>query len=534
MRIAALMFLATAALAQAGNYDQLISEANKLQREHRPGEPPDVAYHRAYQKLFEAFQLDPSRHEAPALRVLNRCEIAALMRRMLAHRLNEMLAGGASPEAVLAKENGGIDWINIRIGEARHDFNVMGVRLKRLRRKQPEMILFTQAAIKWASAQYVAEKGRSGAIEDFKSLVQRRWRVRHCSEFIALSYLQQGAVLYVRKDFEQAQAAWSEGLQWAQDASTKRSLLINMAGGLDSAGQYLAAKKLLRELIDREPTRPGNWKNLGLLLGNGGELKRALHAYGKSRELCEKAKTSFFLGLLHGSAWLKSAMIHGKLLSSDGDMLVAWNLFVEYRQMFGDDYNFCVNFGDFAFHTGQSLRETDDGQMSSVLYELAQVYLERARKLHPFCRNTHLLLLQLAPRLKGTSEEATKRIKEAMEAVDRLHGQNPGPHLAQLCGGLIDRSDPGSVAGQSERIKPDPLKGFDEGQPPPWILAVAESRDPFKPYEPAPDGAGVRGSGDADDLPHETGAQGGFSAAWIVSFGVLAFALALVFWLRSK
>jgi len=436
---------------------------------------------------------------------------------MLAHRLNEMLAGGASQEAVLAKQNGGLALINIRIGEARHDFNVMGVRLKRLRRKEPEMILFTRAAIKWASAQYVAEKGRSGAIEDFKSLVKRRWRVRHCSEFIARSYLEQGAILYVRKEYEQAQAAWSEGLKWAQDDGTKRSLLTNMAGGLDSAGEYLAAKKLLRELIDREPTRPGHWKNLGLLLGNGGELKRALHAYGKARELCEKAKASFFLGLLHGSAWLKSAMIHGKLLSGDGDVLVAWNLFLDYREMFGDDYNFCLNFGDFAFHLGR--------------YEFAQVYLERARKLQPFCRMPHLLLLQLAPRLKGTAEEARKRIKEAKEAVDRLHGQNPGPHLERLCAGLIDRSDSGYVVRQSERIKPDPLKGFDEGQLPPWIVAAAAKRDPFAPYEPDVDGAG---GGAVDEASNERGPQGGSSAPWFIGFGVLAVTLALVFWLRSK
>ena len=147
----------------------------------------------------------------------------------------------------------------------------------------------------------------------------------------------------------------------------------------------------------------------------------------------------------------------------------------------------------------------------------------------------HLLLLQLAPRLKGTAEEARKQIKEDKEAVDRLHGQNPGPHLAQLCAGLVDRAAGGHVARQSERIEPDPLKGLDEGQPPPWILEQAEQRDPFRPHEPQPDGAGgPRGSGTANPVSNAAGAERVTSAAWFVGFGILAFALALVFWLRSR
>ena len=517
VRIAALMLFVTAVSAQAGNYDQLIYESYKLQRERRPGESPVLAYDRAYLKLLEAFQADPSRWKAPAVRGLNRCEKAVVQRRMLAHRLNWMLARGAPQEAVVAEQNRGLDAISKTIGQARQDFYAMELRLKGMGRTEREMILFAHAGMKLASARYVAEKGRSGAIEDFKLLVKRQWRVTVCSEYIARSYLEKGAILYVRKEYEEAQAAWSEGLKWAQNAYTKRSLLINMAGGLVTAGEYRRARKLLRELIEREPTRPGHWKNIGLLLGQEGKLKEALHAYGKVRELCERATASFFLGVLHGSAWLKPAMIHGKLLSADGDMLFAWNLFLAYRQMFGDDYNFCLNFGDFALNTGQ--------------YELAQVYLERARKLQPFCRMPHLLLLQLAPRLKGTPEEANKRIKEAKEAVGRVHGRNPGPHLVRLCAGLVDRSDDGFVARQSERIKPDPLKGFDEGRPPPWIVAAAAKRDPFTPYEPDVDGAG----GDpVDEASNETGPQGGPSAPWFIGFGVLAVTLALVFWLRSK
>ena len=519
MRIAVLLILCAAAAAQAGGYDRLIDEAVRLQGVRRAGESPQEPYKRAYQKLAEAARADNTRWEAYALRGTNRCELAVVRRRMLANKSNEMTARGFSPAQVEEFQTGGMDYVNNVIGEAEQNFSAMKLRLRR--GGDRNLVLFAQAAVKYARAVYATKGAQTGAIDGFKTLVKRKWRPEHCSEYVARCYLELGSVAYVTKEFEKAQAYWKEGLNWAQTSETKRSLLTNMASGLQSAGQFKGAKKLLRELIDKEPNRPGHWKNLGLLLGHEGSLLEALHAYGKSRELCAKARTSFFLGLLHGSAWLKPAMIHGKLRPRDGDLLTAWNLFLEYRQMFGDDYNFCFNFGDFLFHMGQ--------------YELSQIFIERARDLQPFCHMPHQLLMLLAHRLPGTAEEVKQRIKEAEEGVERTRSQDDSPSLRRLCAGLTDRFDTGHLAGETDRIAPDPLEGFDASRPPPWLVEAAEKRAPFKPFEPVLDRADGSGSGgDGDASRNETGPQRGVSAPWFVGFGVLAAALALVFWLRSR
>ena len=53
--------------------------------------------------------------------------------------------------------------------------------------------------------------------------------------------------------------------------------------------------------------------------------------------------------------WVTHPTIEGVYVAvrHDGDVLLAWRLFLQYRQLFGDDYNFCLWFGDFAADAGE-------------------------------------------------------------------------------------------------------------------------------------------------------------------------------------
>ena len=101
----------------------------------------------------------------------------------------------------------------------------------------------------------------------------------------------------------------------------------------------------------------------------------------------------------HGNAWLRAASIHGKLLTDDGDIALAWRLFAEYRTLHGDDYNFSLAFGDFCAELKQ--------------YDLAWKFLQRARFLKPQCPATYLKLEQIAARTSGTREEVRARMERA-------------------------------------------------------------------------------------------------------------------------
>jgi hypothetical protein len=218
-----------------------------------------------------------------------------------------------------------------------------------------------------------------------------------------------------------------------------------------------------------------HWKNLGLVLGYQNRLREALYAYGRARETCGPMGSPFFPGLLHGNAWLKAAIIHGKLLENNGDLRIAWRLFLEYRGMLGDDYSFCLNFADFAFQLDQ--------------HELAWRYADRARELQPACPNPHQLLLQIAPRMPGEPAEIKARLTRTRTELERARKEyrtgDAAWRLARLCSGLRDGADSGNYRQAEALLDPDPLAGYGPDRPPDWLLAAAERRRPFEPFDPS-------------------------------------------------
>jgi len=288
--------------------------------------------------------------------------------------------------------------------------------------------------------------------------------------------MQLGAQAFNRDDFAGAQEYWDKGLRWAVNPTIRRTLLTNKAGAFEMDNDFGLAEALLREQIEDEPDRPIHWKNLGLFLGYQNHLRSALYCYKQSREACRKLGGQFPVALLHGNSWLKAAMIHGKLLEAEGDLRMAWRLFLQYRLMFGDDYNFCFNFGEFCFQMGQ--------------YEQAWTFLTRAAELQPFCPNPYQLLLPVAQRMtSGTPEERKARREKAKADLQRVRerylSRNESPAVKRMCGGLRDLGDGRLKAQRMPFITPDPLAGETPDNAPLWIVTAADRRDPFVPYDPS-------------------------------------------------
>jgi tetratricopeptide (TPR) repeat protein len=249
----------------------------------------------------------------------------------------------------------------------------------------------------------------------------------------------------------------------------------NKAGAYGMDNEYGLAEDLLREQIREDPHQPAHHKNLGLVLGFQDRLKEALYHYRRARELCARTPTRTSLMLLNGNAWMRAAVIHGKLLTDDGDLHLAWRLFLEYRQAFGDDYNFCLWFGDFALNAGE--------------YALAWRYLEVARELQPHCTASYHKLLEIAPRTEGTQAEVKARIEAAKAASEasraRFKGGEESPAVQRVCAGLGDIGDLGAQPSRAPFLDPDPLPGADFAKPPAWLLAAAKERDAFRPWKPS-------------------------------------------------
>jgi tetratricopeptide (TPR) repeat protein len=475
VRILACLLWIGAAVAAQGQYDQLLREATRLESEVRPGDKADGPVDRAYRKLAEAAQMAPTRWEAFALRGTNRCTKAMICRRLLEELVSEMRAQGRPPDFVKSQTEAGLDYIDAVIRAAVHDFAVMERNMRTSGWNEPDRVRFALAAVKFARGQYLATPaGDAGAIESFKELVQRGWQVRHCSEFVARCYLRLGFVTHVGGNAAEAQAYWDEGLKWAQEGATRRTILSNKAAAFELEADYGATEKILREQARLEPGQPVHWKNLGLVLGYENRLREALYAYRRARQACHEMRAPFFVGVLHGNAWLKAAMIHGKLLEDDGDLRGAWRLFLEYREMLGDDYAFCLNFADFVFQHGQ--------------YDLAWTYVSRARDLQPSCPNPYQLLLQIAPRLPGDPAEVAARVMKAKNDLEHarksLRAGDAAWRLNRLCAGLRDGADSGGVRHGKELLIPDPLPGAGM-DPPDWVVEAAARRRPFKPFDPA-------------------------------------------------
>jgi len=483
-----LVCLAPFAAAQPG-YEAILRDARRLEKERRPGEQPDVALTRAFRRLADAAELAPKRWEAYALRGVNRCETALVCRVRLEQILRDGRARGDSDETLRGKANAGFYYIEECIEAARQNFQVM----ERLMRASGDVdrnrLEFAAAALQLAGAQYLKTKdGEVGAIARFQALVERGYNVDACSEYIARCYVQLGVDVAAQSDFEQAQAYWDQALEWAKSPSLTRLILSNKAAAYDLDNEYGSAEAILRRLIELEPRHPGHWKNLGLMLGHQNRVRGALRAYERARELCRERSAPVPLAYFHGNAWLKAAMIHGKLLENDGDVRLAWRLSLEYRALFGDDYNFSLNFGEFAFHMGE--------------YDLAWTFLTRASRLQPFCAIPRQLLLMTAQRMRGPADEARARIKKARaefrEAQRRFKPREESASVKRTCAGLLDRTGGDRTGGPTARLDPDPLAGLTADAPPRWILAAAAQRSPFDPDTPDPDAS------DGPDRPDAT------------------------------
>lgn len=478
-RAAVLLLLLGAPLAAQDEYEVRLRAA--LAEGHRlaPGEERDEPLDRAYLALGEVVKLAPRRWEAYAERGLNRCLKVVEGRQIVAEIVDDRQAQGAVAEELATIQQKGLELMGLALQAAHGDFQRMERNMREGGVYDPRWVVFANASMKYAKGEYgKTDTGEPGAIADLQTLIRAGWQVDRSSEFLARCHLQLGAAAYADGDFQRAQSEWDEALRWARSPRTRRLILSNKAGGYAMDNEFGLAEQILRERIAQEPNQAVLWKDLGLVLGYQNKLRAALHAYEQARRLCETPRTGFPLALLHGNAWLKSAMIHGKLLEEDGDLLLAWRLFLEYRALHGDDYNFCFNFGDFAFHMGE--------------YQLAWDFLSRARDLHPFCPAPYQLLLTVALRIPGsTPAEAKARIDRTNEefrvARERYLPREQSPEMTRICSGLRDGGDVSRPPGYAPPIEPDPLAGLSPADAPEWIRKAALRRRPLRPYDPAID-----------------------------------------------
>jgi len=509
------VLLLLAPLGAAGeSYEGLLQEADRLFRAAGPGHSVPLRLDAEYAKLADAALLAPTRWEAFFYRGLNRCRAVFFMRGIAQNRIAHLRAEGKPAGLIAEVEATHRAFLVARLQEAQHNFGVMDRLMRERGESNRDRILFANASIKFARREFLeAQGGRPGAIEDFKTLVRRRFLRDRCGDHIALSFMDLGAQAYRDQKYEEAQRFWEEGLRWTKQADLRRMIYTNRAGAYGMANEYGLAEDLLREQIRAEPHRPIHHKNLGLVLGFQNRLQEALYHYRRARELCARAQSSIPLMLLNGNAWMRAAVIHGKLLTDDGDLRLAWRLFVEYRQAFGDDYNFCLWFGDFAAAAGQ--------------YALAWRYLEAARDLQPHCTSAYHKLLEIAPRTEGTMEEVKARIEAAKAASEaarkRYEGAAESPEVQRVCGGLGDIGDVGTQPTRAVRLDPDPLKGASIANPPAWLVKAAEARGPFVPWTPPvpePDEADVPVTGDEEPA--------GGAASWVWPVGLLVTVLLLL------
>jgi tetratricopeptide (TPR) repeat protein len=456
-------------------YDRLLAEADRILWGAPADVPLPVRIDRAYLKLAEAAQADSERWEAYFERGLNRCRAALYGHARLLDALNHARVSGSPAREVRTVEQTGARWIEERLGEARRDLQTSLERMRALGQWDPDRVLFANAALKLAARHFLkGRRNEPGAIDDLKELTQRRYRPDACREQLALCYLELGQMAYERTHYEKAREHWDEALRWARRPELRRVLLINKAGAFDMDDQFARAEEVLRQVIEIDPADPGVWKNLGFVVGFQTRLKEAAYCYRRARELCGTPTDPGFQGPRHGNAWLRAAMIHGNLLEEDGELRTAWRLFLEYRAMCGEDYNFSLWFGEFLANHRQ--------------YDLAWRYLTRARDLQPRCTLAYQSLVQIAPRRSGTRAQARERITAAETALDqaraRFDARAETAAVQRICSGLHDLADGGAPPSYGSRLEPDPLAGLSPEQPPAWLLEAAREREPFQPWEP--------------------------------------------------
>jgi tetratricopeptide (TPR) repeat protein len=472
-RLAVLLLLAAAGRAQ--EYERLLDQARRILDDESLA--VDRRLEAQYEKLAEAALKNPQRWEAHFERGINRCRSAFFGHSAVEYFLARARAAGESEEVLARSRAAAGQQIGRWIAEARRDFGVAEEVMRRRGEWRPdhEHLLFANAAMKFAGREYLkAHQGKPGAIEDFKELIRRNFLPDRCADHIALCYMDLGYDAYIREDLEGAQRYLDEALKWARQPRLRETLWTNKAGVHGVANEHALSEKVLRTLVAENPDRPVHHKNLGLSLGFQNRLKEALYYYDRARELCRKSGDASLM-LANGNAWIRAAVIHAKLLETDGDVLLAWRLFLEYREVFGDDYNFSLWFGDVAAALGA--------------YDVSWRYLERARQLQPRCPVPYQMLVQIAPRTQGTPEEVMARIEMAKEAYREAEARYVAKQetvaMGRMCSGLGDLGDVGAAVVEKTLLDPDPLAGADADHPPEWILKVAGARDPFVPFEPA-------------------------------------------------
>ena len=482
---------------------EILEAALRYQDSPPPGMSQDNALDKAYEMMAEAFMKDRTLWQALFHRGINRCDKMLLAKQTLRSRLLSLRSAGESDAEVERIRGLGQEFITDVIQpDAYKDFAVMENVMKKLGQPSEDTVLFASAMMKFSHGDYLeTANGAEGAIDDLKKLVQRKWMRSFCAERIALAYMDLGASEFEVRNYDEAQKYWDKGLRWAQSERVRRFILTNKAGAFEMDDEYGLAEQLLRKQLRNEIDRPGHWKNLGLVLGYQNRLRPALYAYRQSRELCGKFGRRSPVARLHGNSWLKAAMIHGKLMEADGDLRMSWRLFLEYREMFGEDYNFCFNFGEFVFHVGQ--------------YNLAWKYLSRAKDLQPFCPHARELLVRVAQRVTiGTPEEQRARrelVKEELQAArERFSSRNESPQMKRLCGGLQDLGDGDLRRGTPPPLNPNPLAGFRSNTPPPpWLVKRADEREPFVPYGVPPEKFLEESSEDAEASAETAQAEAG-------------------------
>jgi len=504
MRVPAalLTVLVLAAAAVAEDARRLLREAEAEAQRVVEGESFGGRMDRAIAKAAEAARADGNCADAFVLMGVFRLEFVLRMPDRIAETVHRMKAGAASNEEIDAVKRHGALEIQRYREMAYADFARAEQAMLRKGERDMDLLKLLNAMTKMAGREFqAAQRGEPGAIADLKELVRRGFRVETCGGLLAQCYFTLGLDAYLREAWAEAHKYWEEAYRWAPDAYMKRLIRNNQAGAYQADNAFDSAEALIREQTRLEPDIPDHWKNLGLILGFQGRLKEALDAYARARDLCAQRSGSFFIGVLHGNAWLRAAMIHAILLTEDGSLPESWRLLLEYRRMFGDDYNFCLAFADVAYHLER--------------YELAARYYERARLMQPRCKQAYQRLVELAMRLPGTPEERKARLEAARAdyaAVKaRYDDRQEDPNVLRMCNGTRDLIDGGQFLGIAAPLDPDPLAGADPSAPPPWFVEAAKSRRPFAPFRPGIDGrpatsgpasnAGVPGEGPGGGTP---------------------------------
>ncbi len=495
-------------------YSRLMAQARALELD-RTLPTIEVRLNRARDKFIEAARQCPARWEAFFELGVNRCKRAFWMHGEAQDHITLSRARGLAPARLTAMEVGAKAQIETELAETYRWFKNGFERQERLYgERDQQLVRVANAFTKFAAREYLrAKQGRPGAIADFQALLRSQYNETLCRNHIAMCYLDLGVEAYGEQDYKKAQDWWDKALRWAKASWLRRMIYSNKAGAYELDSEFALAEKLLQKQIAEEPGSPVHHKNLGLVAGFQNRLPEAAYYYRKARELCARDPNRR-LAFFHGNAWLRAAEIHGHLLERNGDVLLAWRLFMEYRARHGDNYNFAIAFGRFA-----SINRR---------YSLAWRFFQHAAKLQPHCTVPFLELIRIAPRVGKTREEADQLSADTKERLEKVQARYAGtdePHdVARVCAGLRDdprlRSSPKNLAMEGD----DPFAELSADKPPAWVQKITEEREPYEPWTPGKARTGTKQTTGTDgDVATETDR----SRLWLLA-GVLGAAVILV------